>query len=836
MAAGSFNILARLGLSTTSFNRGLRRSKKQLTTFGKAVQGVGNMLKGMLAGFAVGAVVGAFKNLVTTAVDFENAMARVKVISQATSSELADMEANARMLGATTRFTAMESAQGLQFLTMAGLSTAQANETLASTLDLAGAAMVDVGYAADVTTNLLSGFNLATSESDHVVDLLAHTTRSANTNLEELYDGMKEAAPMATQLGISMDEVATTMALFANSGIKGQRAGVGFSGVLARLLRQPKEVAESLAELGVTINEATIAQDGFIGTMHKLNQAGITATQMTKIFGLHVKTVGIFAQKSGAEMEIMRHIVENYNDAAEHMSKEGIGKTAEAIKLLGSAWAEVEIAFAQGGLLETITNFLKTSKKILNYWEEIATVIRYLPGHSQIVDAWEGLDWLTSLLSGEDGTVAKLSDYKTVTDELIGDIDSFSDSTLTAAEAQEKLNKKLKEFRDLSDEDKSKIIDELSGDFRAEAEQLEYVFAKVKKQAEEYREQGLNPKTFMGEEFLRQGIDAWEEFWQVLDKIDRLGGDTSDFRKRWEKVVKDTPKITQNTSDKGYLVSLMGTEEELREHLDKQKNEVFDFIDEVEERGDNAILKALFGGTQEGVNTSNLVDWEKHIAASTKALETQKQAFIGYNEALEDYNSIIGEINDFAMSGLADSIYELGNALSHLDFFNKGLDEDITKWIKFGQTVTREIQNISSIATQALALQQSQQDAKDALSSRAIAAGISETAVNAGKHTSAIPFGFLAVPGVIASVLAMFSALPKFESGGIIGGNSFKGDNIMARVNSGEMILNGNQQANLFRMANGGLNGQMREVEFKIKGDTLVGAINNSRVKRSKFS
>ena len=72
-----------------------------------------------------------------------------------------------------------------------------------------------------------------------------------------------------------------------------------------------------------------------------------------------------------------------------------------------------------------------------------------------------------------------------------------------------------------------------------------------------------------------------------------------------------------------------------------------------------------------------------------------------------------------------------------------------------------------------------------------------------------------------------------FANGGIVGGNSYSGDRVPVRVNSGEMILNGRQQAELFAVANGGSNSSRnaQTVVFEIKGDKLVGVLNNHNKK-----
>lgn len=78
----------------------------------------------------------------------------------------------------------------------------------------------------------------------------------------------------------------------------------------------------------------------------------------------------------------------------------------------------------------------------------------------------------------------------------------------------------------------------------------------------------------------------------------------------------------------------------------------------------------------------------------------------------------------------------------------------------------------------------------------------------------------------VASVISQIHSLSGYAEGGIIGGNSYTGDKVLARVNSGEMILNPSQQANLFNMINGGVS-TGGEVKFRIEGSTLVGVLNN---------
>ena len=144
-----------------------------------------------------------------------------------------------------------------------------------------------------------------------------------------------------------------------------------------------------------------------------------------------------------------------------------------------------------------------------------------------------------------------------------------------------------------------------------------------------------------------------------------------------------------------------------------------------------------------------------------------------------------------------------------------------TKFEDTGQGWTTWSANVvSSIAT-----------ALPAIKAAAISLGIMEG--------TKVPFpaNIAAIATVVALITSMFASIPAFATGGIVGGNSTVGDMNLARVNSGEMILNNRQQRNLFNLLNGngsfnsGLGGQ---VEFKIRGSELYGVLNNYNAKRNK--
>lgn len=140
--------------------------------------------------------------------------------------------------------------------------------------------------------------------------------------------------------------------------------------------------------------------------------------------------------------------------------------------------------------------------------------------------------------------------------------------------------------------------------------------------------------------------------------------------------------------------------------------------------------------------------------------------------------------------------------------------------------------------SQSIALDTAAATTNKATATTNIAANTSEAASSAAKGAAKLPFpmNLIAIAGAITGVLALFAMIPKFANGGVIGGSKFSGDGNLARVNSGEAILNGSQQARLFKVLNSNspvnsLNGQ---VEFKISDKALVGILkqHNNRINR----
>ncbi|MDF9784011.1 phage tail tape measure protein [Bacillus pumilus] len=203
-----------------------------------------------------GAIVAGIGVSVKTAADFEQAMSKVQSISGATGQDFEDLKKVAMDLGESTKFTATEAAQGLQYLAMAGFSVKDQVGSLPAVLNMAAAASVDMGTSADIVSNIMTGFGIASEDSTYAVDVLVKTMTTANTDLLQLGDAMKYVAPVSTALGFSFEETAAAVAKMSDAGIQGSMAGTALRAGMLRLANPVGRAAKVMQRYAIEVETA----------------------------------------------------------------------------------------------------------------------------------------------------------------------------------------------------------------------------------------------------------------------------------------------------------------------------------------------------------------------------------------------------------------------------------------------------------------------------------------------------------------------------------------------------------------------------------------------------
>ena len=205
---------------------------------------------------ALGEIRDAYMDCINTAGDFEASMSNVEALSGATGEELTALSDKGKEMGATTKFTAGESADALSYMALAGWDTQSMLDGISPVLNLAAAANMDLAQASDIVTDYLTAFGLKASDTTHFVDVMAYAMANSNTDVIQLGEAYKACAATATSLGYSVEETTAVLATMANAGVKGGEAGTALNAIFTRLATNTKECGDTLAEYGVQIYDA----------------------------------------------------------------------------------------------------------------------------------------------------------------------------------------------------------------------------------------------------------------------------------------------------------------------------------------------------------------------------------------------------------------------------------------------------------------------------------------------------------------------------------------------------------------------------------------------------
>lgn len=296
------------------------------------VRGILNLLKNPI--FQAGAVLGvtfSVADTVNTYKDFEAAMSQVKAVSGATGSEFDKLTAKAKEMGATTKFTAKESAEAFNYMAMAGWNAEQMTDGISGILNLAAASGEDLATTSDIVTDALTAFGLKASDATHFSDVLAQASSSANTDVGMMGETFKYVASMAGSLSYSIEDVALMTGLMANSGIKSTQAGTSLNAVLTRLATNSNGAADAIAALGVNFYDSTDNARPLATVMDELREATEGMNQEQKS-NLTNTVAGMEAQKG--LLAILNASQEDYDKLAESINHaDGAAEKMSKIKL-----------------------------------------------------------------------------------------------------------------------------------------------------------------------------------------------------------------------------------------------------------------------------------------------------------------------------------------------------------------------------------------------------------------------------------------------------------------------------------------------------------------------
>ena len=281
MAGGlNRNITVRLLADTSNFTAGMAKVSGESQKAATTMEAAGGKTKLITTGIAAAGIAATALGVaaIKMAADFDASMSTVQANTGASADEMNQLRQAAIDAGADTIYSATESADAINELGKAGLSTSDIlSGGLSGALNLAASDGMAVGDAAELMATTLKQFNLTGAQSSQVADALAAGAGKAVGSAHDLGLALNQAGMVSHSFGISMQETTGTLAAFANSGMIGSDAGTSLKTMLISLANPSTKAANLMKELGINAYDA---QGNFIGL------SGLAGVLKDKLSGL----------------------------------------------------------------------------------------------------------------------------------------------------------------------------------------------------------------------------------------------------------------------------------------------------------------------------------------------------------------------------------------------------------------------------------------------------------------------------------------------------------------------------------------------------------------------
>lgn len=354
-----------------------RRSARAGIDTDRAWAKIGSVSRaGFIAGAAGLAILGKAN------IDFDRTMSGVAAATQATGARLTQLRNLAIKAGADTQYSATEAAQGITELSKAGVSAKDImGGALRGALDLAAAGQIEVADAAEYTATALTQFGLKGNKATHVADLLAAGAGKAQGEVQDMALALNYAGVPAAQLGVSIEETAGTIALFAKNGIVGEKAGTTLRGMLASLTSPSTKASKIMEGLGINVFDAQgkfVGLEGVAGQLQK-RLSGLTQEQrayaLGQIFGNAQLQGANVLYREGAKG--VRTWTKNVNDAgfaADTAAKKTDNLAGDWERFTGS----LESAFlkAGSGSMDGLRDIVQGAEKAVDWFNRLPSSVQ----------------------------------------------------------------------------------------------------------------------------------------------------------------------------------------------------------------------------------------------------------------------------------------------------------------------------------------------------------------------------------------------------------------------------------------------------------------------------
>lgn len=367
------SLYATLGVKDQELQRGLVRAETRLNSTSAAMsrtdamtsrlgQTMKRVAKGSLIGLGIGAGIAGTMAL-KSAYDFESAMLKIHTLVGVAKSDVDAMRVSVMDLATSTNVSAKDAADGMYFIQSAGLRGAEAMETLEAASKASAIGLGEVATIADLATSALNAYSATGLTATEATDILIAAVREGKLAPEELAGSMGRVLPIASNLGVSFNEVGAAMAAMSRTGTNAAEGATQLRSILQAFVKPSSEAAEAMASVGTSAAEIRqkIKNDGLLSTLKDLNETfGDNDELQAVVFGRMRALTGVMdllgqntkdTEKIFASMEdttgLLNNAFEEQQKSAGFKLEQAIGQSQRAMEDLGRAAMPVLTGIAE---------------------------------------------------------------------------------------------------------------------------------------------------------------------------------------------------------------------------------------------------------------------------------------------------------------------------------------------------------------------------------------------------------------------------------------------------------------------------------------------------------
>ncbi|MGN0604827.1 MAG: phage tail tape measure protein, partial [Oscillospiraceae bacterium] len=400
-------LLFETGIDNSGFDKGI----SSLTV--AAGTAIGNIAANMVSQISE-AVAQIPTQMIAVGSGFETSMSQVAATMGITSAaaEFETLSNAAKEMGETTKFSASQAGEALNYLALAGYDAEKAVSALPTVLNVAAAGGMELAAASDMITDAMSALGLETNQMSDFSDKLAVTAQKSNTSVSQLGEAILTVGGTAKNLAGGVTEMNTVLGILADNGIKGAEGGTALRNIILSLTAPTSTAAEAIDGLGVAVSDNEGKMRGLQDIIYDLNTALGTMTDADKsqalsdIFNkVDLKSVNALLGTSAERFDELSGYIDNCSGAAADMAATMDDNLKGDLTIMQSALEGLGIA-----AYEKFQSPMRSA--VQSVTEDIGTLSQSISG-GELSESFDKLstvasDFITTVADGAANTLPKV--------------------------------------------------------------------------------------------------------------------------------------------------------------------------------------------------------------------------------------------------------------------------------------------------------------------------------------------------------------------------------------------------------------------------------------------